>query len=374
MPDVRSTPLPPPLPLPPTVDATDAKERGTAQAPRPARVAEEAAHFLPPRDSKTGGSEPDPLGESDGAVLPLPSGWACDHHVLGRHSVFGSYRVSVDGATGNGLMERLVDAIEGGAAAAGSPAAAVSVFYDKRCLNAGESWELALKNGLEGASLVMPLVSAGALKGMIENAATRRDYLLMEWEVAVRRYRSGLCLVLPVFIQSVGEDGEPCGVDFDEAAYLDAPHFMSGTSIRATVMALLEIHGVKLALDRSGAPDPAQLAEVVRKVRRMLDSQELRVMRHRAEQAYHDEQGRKEKVWKSVEAILEDGDEIGRGASSVVFRGKLHADELPVAVKALRPDAASASAHFSTELEIMKGLEVRAARGFRHRCGSMRYL
>ena len=28
---------------------------------------------------------------------PLLSGWACDHHGTGRHSVFGSYRVATEG-------------------------------------------------------------------------------------------------------------------------------------------------------------------------------------------------------------------------------------------------------------------------------------
>ena len=209
--------------------------------------------------------------------LALPSGWTCDRHGIGRHSVFGSYRVATEGADGNGLIEKLVGAIEGGSDSASGPgsppASAVTVFYDKRCLNAGESWELGIKNGLEGASLVMSLVSTGALQGMIDHADAQRDNLLMEWETALDRQRRGLCLLLPIFIEDAG--GQPRSVDFREATYPEAPHFFSGISIRATVAALFKIGGLTLALDRSGTPDPAQLAEAVRHVRLMLGSQGL---------------------------------------------------------------------------------------------------
>ena len=305
-----------------------------------------------------------------GGAVPLLSRWACDYHGTGRHSVFGSYRVSTEGQKttgcpdGNGLVEKLVNAIEGGKGrktSSGPESAAVTVFYDARCLNKGESWEAGLKNGLEGASLVMPLVSVGALQDMIDHAAKRRDNLLMEWEFALERQRRGLCLVLPIFVQDVCADGKPRHVDFREAAYPEAPHFLSKISIRATLAAIFKIHGSKLTLDRRGAPDPAQLEEVVSEVRRLLGSQELRTMRQRAEQEYQDERVRKYQIWKRVETIIDSNIVIGRGASSVVYRGKLYPtepDDPPVAVKVLNQDAVAASKQFSTELEIMKELEV----------------
>ena len=290
---------------------------------------------------------------------PLLSDWACDHHGTGRHSVFGSYRVASEGPLGNGLIEKLVDAIESGAGEKvdAPPSAAVTVFYDVRCLNTGESWELGLKNGLEGASLVMPLVSATALQGMIEHAATRRDNLLMEWEIALERQRNGQCLVLPIFVQL-------CDANFRESSYPDTPHFLSKISIRSTLSALFKIHGVKLSLDRSGAPDSAQLTEAVGKVRRLLDSQEARAMQHQAQREYMEERERKDLIWKRVAAIIDKDDVIGRGASSVVYRGHLYpteTEELPVAVKVIKQDVVAAGKQFSTELEIMKGLEVRAS-------------
>ena len=127
---------------------------------------------------------------------------------------------------------------------------------------------------------------------------------------------------------------------------------------------LSKVQGVKLTIDGRGAADPAQLAEAVRQVGRLLGSRELRVMRQRAQQEYLEEQKLKAGMWKRVEAIINCDVVIGRGASSVVYRGKLHPTEPddsdpPVAVKALKAGGAAVDTLFSTELEIMKGLEVR---------------
>ena len=206
-------------------------------------------------DSPTPALKPGGQGISGGdaaadadTLPPLLTGWACDHHGTGRHSVFGSYRVATEGPPpGNGLIVKLVDALERPPGPGPAPAAAVTAFYDVRCLNAGESWEAGLKNGLEGASLVMPLVSAGALRGMIEHAATRRDNLLMEWEIALARQRAGLCMILPIFISDFDEDGRRRTVDFREASYPAAPHFLSHIPIRETVAAVLKLQGTHIA-------------------------------------------------------------------------------------------------------------------------------
>ena len=297
------------------------------------------------------------------AMPPLPSGWACDHHGTGRHSVFGSYRVATEGMAGNGLIKKLADAIEERGLQPGSTRTSTPVFWDTRCLNAGESWELGLKNGLEGASLVLPLVSAAALQIMVEHAATRRDNLLMEWEIALERQRLGLCLVLPIFIHDFNAGGQPRPVNLNEASYPEAPHRLSGISIRATIAALSKIQGVKLVLDRSGAPDPAQLANAVLQVRRLLGSAEVRTMQLRAQQAYGAEQWREAVMWKRVEAIINGGDWIGpRTPTQCVVRGKLQPHEpgeLPVAVKILGPDAFAADKQLGMTMELLKGLEVR---------------
>ena len=223
-------------------------------------------------------------GNFGGAAQPLPSGWACGRHGTGRHSVYGSYRGATEGPDGNGLIEKLVDAIEkGGDAGAG----AVTVFYDVRCNNKSKPWREEQKNGLEGALLFMPLVSVGALKIMVERAAgTQPDTMLKEWEIALERQRRGLCLVLPIFIQDVGADGKLWSVDLTASSYPETPHVLSGISIRSTLVALFELYGAKLTLDRSGAPDPAQLAKAVGDVRGLLDSQDARALRHRLHQEY----------------------------------------------------------------------------------------
>ena len=108
----------------------------------------------------------------------LPSGWSCKCHGVGAHDVFFSYRVESEGECGNGLVKLLAEALDpSGGARQASP---VKVFWDTRCLNLGESWEVGLHNGLEGTSLVVPLVSAKALERIIESAAQKTDNLLME--------------------------------------------------------------------------------------------------------------------------------------------------------------------------------------------------
>ena len=302
------------------------------------------------------------------SVVPLPSGWACDRHGIGRHSVFVSYRGATEGLAGSGTIEKLVDAIEHeptSDAVEREPSSKAIVFFGKTCIMSN-SRELRLMNGLEGASLVVPIMSAAALQSMIEHAATRRDDLLTEWEIALERQRAGLCKVLPIIVP----DDVPGGsVDFSGASYPDAPHFGSGISIRSTLAALFkcQIDGLKFGqpIDLTNVElvhMRMKLTEVADAVRGLLNSEELRKMRQRAQQEYEVERGRKDQMWKRVEAILDVNDVIGRGASSVVFRGRLHPhepDDPQVAVKALNQNAVAASKQFSTELEIMKGLEVR---------------
>ena len=165
--------------------------------------------------------------------LPLSSGWSCDAHGVGRHDVFLSYRVASEGADGNGLVEALFNGLIGVGApeVGGAQAPPLTCFWDKMCLNLGEAWESGLHNGLEGATLVVPLVSRAALAGMASSASKRRDNLLMEWEAALDRQRKGLCLILPVFVSTHEDEG----ISFNEESYPSLPHAHSRVDIRATV-------------------------------------------------------------------------------------------------------------------------------------------
>ena len=62
------------------------------------------------------------------------------------------------------------------------------------CLNDGEDWELALHAALEGAALVLPIVSQPALDGIAKNAPTRRDNLLMGEGQCSARGGVGACI------------------------------------------------------------------------------------------------------------------------------------------------------------------------------------
>ena len=219
---------------------------GTAPSHGPMADKQGSSPPSPPNKVITGFPTGSPNGTLGG--LPLLSGWECDHHGIGCHDAFVSYRVACEGAAGNGLAGRVADAIEAPRVADGGIGGLrACVFWDARCLNSGESWELGLKNGLEGASLVLPLISAAALRGMASLASARRDNLLMEWEIALARQRAGLCMILPIFISDFDEDGRRRTVDFREASYPAAPHFLSHIPIRETVAAVLKLQGTHIA-------------------------------------------------------------------------------------------------------------------------------
>ena len=275
--------------------------------------------------------------EPDEASLKLPSGWTCEKHGTGAHDVFLSYRVWCEGAGagGNHLVGKLAAALQVPFEPPlhdGGPLRSVSVFWDQHCLNDGESWETALHNGLEGASLVVPLVSAKALQGMVSGASHKRDNLLMEWEIALERHRAGLCLILPVF---VCEGGKPFNFDDSESAYPSSPHFLSRVDIRATILAVLRLNGV--SVDPTSGSD---IAAAVGRVASMLRSKERRVLRMRQVESFSLERTRAERMWARVSAIVAKNDIIGRGASSIVYRGQIvqdDPDEPVVAVKAMLP-------------------------------------
>lgn len=61
------------------------------------------------------------------------------------------------------------------------------VFLDQERLEAGERWDQGfVQKGIASSTVMLPLVSAGALAGMAElSKADKIDWLLLEWEVAL---------------------------------------------------------------------------------------------------------------------------------------------------------------------------------------------
>ena len=74
------------------------------------------------------------------------------------------------------------------------------VFLDKHCLNTGEDWQTGFLRGLNNALVICILISAKALQGIVENAATKQDNYLLEIEMALARAEAGTCHVLPCFV------------------------------------------------------------------------------------------------------------------------------------------------------------------------------
>ena len=109
--------------------------------------------------------------------------WACTAHGATSHDFFLSYRVAADGPPtpfapkASGAVKALYEAFEEADLGKGRKPV---VFWDTKCLNYGEDWRAGFSSGLLRSSVVVLLVSKGALERM-RGADKRGDNLLLEW-------------------------------------------------------------------------------------------------------------------------------------------------------------------------------------------------
>lgn len=99
------------------------------------------------------------------------------------------------------------------------------VFLDQERLEAGERWDQGfVQTGIATSTVILPLVSAGALSGMVKlSQVDKIDWLLLEWEVAIALYEAGrLGKIFPILLGKVDasglrtnffQDGSDCGAD-----------------------------------------------------------------------------------------------------------------------------------------------------------------
>ena len=67
----------------------------------------------------------------------------------------------------------------------------LSVFLDVECLNIGEDFEEEFLQGLQKSRLALLLISRESLVGIRENAASRQDNVLLEYEFALSARKRG---------------------------------------------------------------------------------------------------------------------------------------------------------------------------------------
>jgi hypothetical protein len=157
---------------------------------------------------------------------PPSAEWRCHHHQVTEHDVFISYRVATDADT----AMRLADVLEKNH---------VTPFLDKRCLNAGESWQEGFENGLKSARVVILLISEGTLQG-IRNAHTTPDNVLLEYQLALDRGKD--VVIFPVLLATNGVPFNSFALtQFSEQSHA---HPKSGTSVRDIMRRVFLLQGV----------------------------------------------------------------------------------------------------------------------------------
>ena len=120
---------------------------------------------------------------ADILAASTPPSWSCSAHRASSHDFFLSYRVAADGPPtpfapkASGAVEALYAAFQDADAGSGRKPV---VFWDSKCLNDGEDWRAGFVSGLMRSSVVVLLVSKGALERM-RGADEREDYVLHEW-------------------------------------------------------------------------------------------------------------------------------------------------------------------------------------------------
>ena len=241
----------------------------------------------------------------------------------------------------------------------------LTCFYGRICMDDGEAGHGldALLHGLASADLFMPLVTRDVIDGFLL-APKRRDPTLHEWEVALDRLRAGECLCLPILVGGVQ-------VDADELP--SSAHFASGISIRDTAVRFLSLPGLDLALGKDGHPTLDGLASVGAAVAEMLRA--FTVQRGVLGDQLSLLDRYLEREWGRLKRLLDEGDVIGRGGFSTVYKGMLERNGgvQEVAVKAFAVSTAEVHymRQFNEEAEIMLRLH-HPVRG-RAICGAVVY-
>ena len=154
----------------------------------------------------------------------LRHGFITGHVALGRmpgevanFDVFISYRVASDLAIAEGIYDGLV-------------AAGARVWMDKRCLQAGELWELGFCKGLSGSRIFLPLLSRdGINNGSVEwqnfsklVPSSPCDNVFLEQRLALELKARGMIEhICPVFIGDMSAD--IVGSTYSEYLFRDDP-------------------------------------------------------------------------------------------------------------------------------------------------------
>jgi hypothetical protein len=88
---------------------------------------------------------------------------------------------------------------------------AISIYYDAFSLEEGKQFDTGFMRGLSQSLVVVPFVTAAALRRMCAEGSTKEiDHVLLEWWLAVTLEKTGkgaVKAIMPIFCGEVSEEG-----------------------------------------------------------------------------------------------------------------------------------------------------------------------
>lgn len=127
-------------------------------------------------------------------------------HVITKGKLFFSYRVKTDVDLVGSFYDKCT-------------AAGMDIWWDKKCLKPGQTWEEGFVDGLFGSDVFVPFISKQALAPLAKlNAKSEADNMLLEFRLALELKAQGkLRAIFPVFVGETEKMGS-LGVGFGQFA------------------------------------------------------------------------------------------------------------------------------------------------------------
>eukprot|EP00026_Physarum_polycephalum_P001439 Phypoly_transcript_01440.p1 GENE.Phypoly_transcript_01440~~Phypoly_transcript_01440.p1 ORF type:complete len:1130 (-),score=207.03 Phypoly_transcript_01440:9-3374(-) len=160
----------------------------------------------------------------------------CKAHDKDHHHIFLNYRVKSEGRRSplssaekdGGAVEHMFQALAVKKTKLGQP---LFVFWDCKCLNDGQNWELGFMHGLQQSRVIVLLMSNTTMQGILSNAQNMQDNVLIEYESALLLNKLYRVPVFPVFLAEMGIQSQLVPFSFN-LKFPDVPHKRNESSQR----------------------------------------------------------------------------------------------------------------------------------------------
>jgi len=124
----------------------------------------------------------------------------------------------------------------------------ITCFLDQCCLSPGESWKEGFEKGLKNSSVIIMLISEGALGQIKTHTTENEDNLLYEWEMALNYHDSEVKAIIPILVGK--EEGNEISKfnAFKLDGYPDTKCKNTSLSCRQIIDKVLQIQGIHLSV------------------------------------------------------------------------------------------------------------------------------